>query len=70
MQFIDDWKKTFPKLWSVRLALLSALASSIETGMNLYATGTAPPLVVAACLVSVGAAIARIIAQPAVTGNG
>jgi hypothetical protein len=69
MKFIDDWKRQFPKLWSVRLALLAALASSIETGVNLYATGTAPLLVVAAALVSIGSAIARIVAQPSLTNE-
>lgn len=70
MKFIDDWKVQFPKLWSVRLSLLAAIASGIETAFNLYATGTAPILVVGACMVSIAAAIARIIAQPSVTGNG
>lgn len=70
MKFIDDWKKQFPKLWSVRFALLAALASAVETGMNLYATGTAPLLVVASGLTSIGAAIARIVAQPALTQDG
>jgi hypothetical protein len=69
MQFIEDWHKQFPKLWSVRFALLAALASAVETGMNLYATGTAPLLVIAAGLSSLGAAIARIVAQPSLT-NG
>lgn len=69
MKFIDDWKRQFPKLWSVRLALLAALASAIETGMTLYATGTAPLLVVATFFTSAGAAIARIVAQPSLT-NG
>ena len=67
MQFIEDWKKQFPKLWSVRLALLAALASGIETAVNLYATGTVPLLVIAAGLSSVGAAVARIVAQPELT---
>lgn len=70
MKLIDDWHLQFHKLWSVRLSLLAALGSAIETGMNLYATGTAPPLIVATCLISVCSAIARIVAQPAVTGNG
>ena len=70
MKFIDDWRVQFPKLWSVRFTLLAALASAIETGMHLYATGTAPLLVVAAGMASLGAAVARIIAQPSVTGNG
>jgi len=70
MKFINDWRAQFPKLWSVRFTLLAALASAIETGMHLYATGTAPLLVVAAGMASLGAAVARIIAQPSVTGNG
>ena len=70
MKFIDDARAQFPKLWSVRFALLAAIASAIEAGMNLYASGTTPLLVVAAGLTSLGAAIARVVAQPSVTGNG
>ena len=69
MKFIDDASKQFPKLWSVRFALLAAIASAIEAGMNLYASGTAPLLVVAAGLTSLGAALARVVAQPSVTGG-
>jgi len=70
VKFIEDARKQFPKLWSVRFALLAAVASAIEAGMNLYATGTAPILVVATGMASLGAAIARVVAQPALTGNG
>jgi len=70
MNFIEEASKQFPKLWSVRFALLAAIASAIEAGMHLYASGTAPILVVAAGLTSLGAAIARVVAQPALTGNG
>jgi len=70
VNFIEDARKQFPKLWSVRFALLAAVASAIEAGMNLYATGTAPILVVATGMASLGAAIARVVAQPSVTGNG
>ena len=70
MKFIEDASKQFPRLWSVRFALLAAVASAIEAGMNLYASGTAPILVVAAGLTSLGAALARVVAQPSVTGNG
>ena len=69
MKFIDDASKQFPKLWSVRFALLAAIASAVEAGMNLYASGTAPLLVVAAGLTSLGAAIARVVAQPALAGD-
>jgi hypothetical protein len=70
VSFIEDASKQFPRLWSVRFALLAAVASAIEAGMNLYASGTAPILVVAAGLTSLGAALARVVAQPSVTGNG
>lgn len=69
MKFIDDARAQFPKLWSVRFALLAAFASAVEAGMHLYASGTAPILVVAAGLTSLGAAIARVVAQPALAGN-
>ena len=70
MKFIEGARAQFPKLWSVRFALLAAFASAIEAGMHMYASGTAPILVVAAGLTSLGAAIARVVAQPSVTGNG
>lgn len=67
MAFIDDWKRQFPKLWSVRLALLAAVLSAFEVGFNLYATGSAPLIALSAMLVSLGSAIARVVAQPSVT---
>ena len=70
MKFIDDARAQFPKLWSVRFALLAAFASAVEVGMHLYASGTAPMLVVAAGMTSLGGALARVVAQPALTGNG
>lgn len=69
MTFIDDWKQMFPRLWSVRLALLAAILSAFEVGFNLFATGTAPVIAVIAMLVSLCAAFARVVAQPAVTGS-
>lgn len=70
MEFIDDWKKQFPKLWSVRLSILAALASAAEVALTMYSTGTAPKLVIAAGLGSLCAAFARIVSQPSVTVNG
>lgn len=63
MQMITGWKQKFPKLWSVRLSLLAALASSVEVALNVYLTGNAPIIVVAAGLISLSAAIARVIGQ-------
>ena len=64
MQLIADWKRKFPRLWSVRLALLAAIMSSIEVGMNLYLTGQPPLMASAVALISLGSAIARVVAQP------
>jgi len=63
---IEDWKKQFPRLWSVRLALLAALLSAVEVAMNVWLTGKPPLIVLGACVVSLSAAIARVIAQPKV----
>lgn len=65
MQLIDDWKRQFPRLWSVRLALIAALLSGLEVGLNIYATGQPPLFAAFACFVSISSAVARIVAQPA-----
>uniref|UniRef100_A0AAU6W2M7 Holin n=1 Tax=Pseudomonas phage Touem01 TaxID=3138548 RepID=A0AAU6W2M7_9VIRU len=64
MTFIDDWKRQFPKLWSVRFSLLAALLSGIEVGMQEYFTGKTPLIAAGAGLFSLGAALARVISQP------
>lgn len=63
MQLIRDWKRKFPKLWSVRLSLLAALMSSVEVALNVWLTGKAPVIVIAAGLISMGAAASRVVAQ-------
>jgi len=65
IQLIDEAKKLFPKLWSVRLSLLAGLISSAEAGVDTYLTGKAPLVAIAAALVAFAAAFARIVAQPA-----
>ncbi|BCP56331.1 hypothetical protein K32_49480 [Kaistia sp. 32K] len=70
MRLIDDWKRKFPKLWSVQLSILAALASAVEVGFSYWATGKPAWIAGAAMLISLGAAGARIIAQPSVTANG
>lgn len=63
MHLINDWKRKFPKLWSVRLSLLAALMSSVEVALNIYLTGRPPLIVLAAGLISLGAAASRVVAQ-------
>lgn len=66
IELIDDWKRVAPKLWSVRWALLSAIASSMQAGFEFYATGQAPWVSITAAVLSFASAISRIIAQPKV----
>lgn len=68
VKLIDDWKQKFPKLWSVRLSLLAALASAIEAGFTYYAHGKPGTFAIIAGLISLGAAVARIVAQPKLDG--
>jgi hypothetical protein len=65
MKLIEGWKEKFPKLWSVRFALLAAVMSSIEVGISVFLTGKPPLFASLAALASFSAAVARIIAQPA-----
>jgi len=65
MKLIEGWKELAPKLWSVRLALLSAVLGVVEITLPLW-QGLVPPLVFASLstLAAVAAAVARIVAQP------
>jgi hypothetical protein len=59
---IEDAKVIFRKAWSVRLALLSAIFSTLEVGL----TDLLPPGVMAglAMATALGSAIMRIVYQP------
>lgn len=70
MKLIEDWKRQFPKLWSVRFSMGAAIASACQVAFDLYSTGTAPKFAIAAAFGSLCAAGSRIILQPSVTGNG
>lgn len=69
MQLIDDARKTWHRLWSVRLALLSALLSAAEFALPLVPDSVADVIgrgrfAAAAFAISVGAAVARVVSQP------
>ncbi|MGV8294662.1 DUF7940 domain-containing protein, partial [Pseudomonas aeruginosa] len=34
MNLIQNWRRKFPRLWSVRLALVAAMLSAVEVAMN------------------------------------
>ncbi len=66
MTLIDDAKTVLLKAWSIRLALLSAMLSAAEVALPFF-TDLIPPntMAVLAVLTSAGAAVARLVAQPA-----
>lgn len=67
MQLIDNWKAVAKRAWSMRLIALSAILSAAEVVVPYFADaferGTFALLAVA---VSLGAAFARLVAQPEV----
>lgn len=70
MQLIDDAKTVLLKAWSVRLALLSAAFSAAEVALPFFAPFVPPhTMAIMAVVASAGAAIARVVAQPAMTGG-
>ena len=66
MKFIEDARHLWLRLWSVRLALLSALLSAAEVAVPYLAPAAPSHLfaILAGC-VALAAAVARIVAQPA-----
>ena len=62
-QLIEDWKRKAPRLWSVRLSIMAAFASGVEAGISLALDQRPWAAIIAGC-VSIGAALARLVAQP------
>lgn len=64
LTLIDEWQWVLRRAWSMRLALLAALLSAAEVGVNILApsfpTGRFAAL---AAVVSLAAAVARLCAQ-------
>jgi len=63
---IQDWDRAVKKFWSFRLSILAALLSGLEVVVQLWQPFSIHPGVLAAIagVVSLAAAIARIVAQP------
>jgi hypothetical protein len=65
MQLIDNWKAVAVKAWSMRFIALSVLLSALEAVLPyldyLFPRGV---FAVLAGVVSVGAAVSRLMAQP------
>jgi len=66
VKLITDASRLWPRLWSVRLAVLSALLSACEVALPYAAPSTQSiPWAALSGLVALAAAVARIVAQPA-----
>lgn len=70
MKLIDDWKRKFPRLWSIRLALLAGIVSGLDAGYQTWITGQTPIVTAISTLLALAAAAARVIAQPSVSDHG
>lgn len=69
MKFVENTKTVLLKAWSVRLALLGALFSAAEVALPFFNPFFPPKtMAVLALVASAGAAIARVVAQPKMTG--
>jgi len=69
MTLIEDAGRTWHRLWSVRLSLLSALMSAADAGWQAYITGQPRIVSLATFGISAGAAVARVVTQRNLPGR-
>ena len=65
LSLLDDWRKIARRAWSVRLSIVAAIFTAAEVVVPLF--GDVLPrgvFVLLAFSASIGAAIARLVAQP------
>lgn len=67
---IPDWKEVLKKAWSIRLVLLAAGLGGLELLLQ-YITPDHPPklFIIAGVCVNMAAAVARVVAQPKLSGH-
>ena len=65
MKLIDDWRAQLNRLWSIRLALLSALFSALEAGLPPFVDSIPPRLFATlSAVAAVGTILVRLLRQP------
>lgn len=64
LKLLPNWKKVLRCAWSARLALIAALFSAADVGFGYWLDGKPALLSAIAFVISVSAAVARLIAQP------
>ena len=70
MRLIEDWKHVAKHAWSIRFIVLAALLSGVEIVLPMF-DDTMPRglFAVLTLLVTVAAAVARLIPQPKMRGE-
>lgn len=64
MPLIDDWRRLAPRLWSIRLAIFSAVLGVAELGLPLFQSFIPPKVFgVLSILTALAAAGARLVKQ-------
>lgn len=67
MRLIDDFRSVFPRLWSVRLAILAGILSGIEVILPLFSDAMPRGrFAIASFVVTMASIVARAIAQPSI----
>ena len=65
MNLIPEWRRVLRKAWSVRLALMAAALGGVEIALPLFSNAVPRHVFLGlSVLVTMGAAVARIVAQP------
>lgn len=64
MTLIYNWRKIWLKLWSVKLSLIAAFLSGLEVAFSVWIDNKPALFAAVAFVLSIGAAAARIVAQP------
>ena len=64
MKLVESWRSVLWRSWSVRLNVLAGVASAVEFGFSYFNVQLGGKAALAAFVVSMGAAMARLVAQP------
>ena len=67
---LPEWKRILRKAWSVRLAIIAAALGGVEMALPLFSDAVPRNVFMGlSILTTVGAALARIVAQPKSMGT-
>lgn len=70
MTLIDNAGAVWHRLWSVRLAVASAVMAAGQTALDMMQSGQPRPVIIMAFLLSVGSAIGRLVQQASLADAG